>query len=462
MTTRPKPTSTQGGLNRRSTAPVEYTTEPKAQEEARHSLQLPGFNHNGHKITPGINPEGESGRRGIQPAHMFKIIWISSCNASSWVNVLWPFVPTAMALFWARPEQHLWIFITSYIAMVPSANLIGFAGQELARKLPKVFGVVFETTLGSLVEIVLFMVLLKHYGNEGVHIIQAAILGSILANLLLCLGLCFFFGGLIREEQTFHDAVSDTGSNLMLVAGMALVIPAVYAAAVKELLPDAEMLRTEVLRISRATAIILLLAFLVYVFFQTRSHHGLFDEIFEHDEQKDRDRARDMAKPKLTLSETVLCLACGITFATLMAIFLVFQIDFIVERGVKDAFVGLILIPLVEKAAEHLTAIDEAWDNQMNLALSHVLGASVQTALLNTPLVVIVGWGLNINMALDFKLFDSVVLILAILVVGGFLRDGKSNYLEGSLCFFVYVLIAVASFYWPNPAEMTAELGLSE
>ena len=54
-------------------------------------------------------------------------------------------------------------------------------------------------------------------------------------------------------------------------------------------------------------------------------------------------------------------------------------------------------------------------------------------------------------MSLEFELFDAVVLILAILVVGGFLRDGKSNYLEGALCFFVYVLIAVAAFYYPNP-----------
>lgn len=113
----------------------------------------------------------------------------------------------------------MWIFILSYIAMVPAANLIGFAGQELARKLPKVFGVILETTLGSMVEIILFMSILKTRREQGVPIIRAAILGSILANLLLCLGLCFFVGGLKREEQTFHDAISDTGSNLMLVAG---------------------------------------------------------------------------------------------------------------------------------------------------------------------------------------------------------------------------------------------------
>jgi hypothetical protein len=94
---------------------------------------------------------------------------------------------------------------------------------------------------------------------------------------------------------------------------------------------------------------------------------------------------------------------------------------------------GLILVPVIEKASEHITAMDEAYDNQMNFALSHVLGASIQTALLNTPLVVLVGWGLDKNMSLNFEMFDAIVLILAVIVVGNFLRDEKSDYLEGAL-----------------------------
>ena len=106
--------------------------------------------------------------------------------------------------------------------------------------------------------------------------------------------------------------------------------------------------------------------------------------------------------------------------------------------------------PLADLVTEHLTAVDEAWDNQMNFALAHVLGASIQTALLNTPLVVIVGWGLGYDMDLDFEIFDAIVLILAILVVGSFLRDGKSNYLEGVLCVLVYLIIAISAFYYPD------------
>ncbi|KAI4793846.1 putative vacuolar cation/proton exchanger 2, partial [Aureobasidium sp. EXF-8846] len=436
--------------------------EPKPQQENGDG-RLPEYNSNGHAVTKGIQPNGESGRKGFHPVHFVKVCWASSCTASKYVNVLWPFVPAAIALHFARPQETLWIFILSYVAMVPAANLVGFGGQELARKLPTVLGVVLETTLGSLVEMILFIVLLVNQGEQGVPIVQAAILGSILANLLLCMGLCFFFGGLKRHEQTFHDAVSDTGSNLMLVAGFALVIPVTYSNALTGRANlTADKLELEVVRISRATAIVLLMAFVVYTFFQMKSHHSIYDDILEEDEQNDNDRHRDLAKPKLTLTESVVALALAITFVSMMAVFLVQNIEPLVEHhGVSDAFVGLILVPLVEKAAEHITAIDEAWDNQMNFALSHILGASIQTALLNTPLAVIVGWGLKVHMSLNFELFDAVVLILAILVVGQFLRDGKSNYLEGILCFFVYVLIAVAAFYYPNPIPGEESAGSS-
>lgn len=131
------------------------------------------------------------------------------------------------------------------------------------------------------------------------------------------------------------------------------------------------------------------------------------------------------------------------------------EIDVIVkERHVSDSFMGLILVPLVEKVSEHLTAVDEAWDNQMNFALAHVLGATIQTALFNSSLVVIVGWGLNKAMDLNFEVFNIVVLILAIIVVGNFLKDQKSNYLEGSLCILIYFLIGKK----PRQLSMSTEL----
>ena len=197
-----------------------------------------------------------------------------------------------------------------------------------------------------------------------------------------------------------------------------------------------------------------MIAYFVFVWFQARTHNGIYDAIFEADEARDRDGRKDDHKPKLTLTECVVALVISIALVSLVAIALVDQIENIVhDRHVSDAFMGLILVPVVEKAAEHLTAVDEAWDNQMNFALSHVLGATLQTALFNGPLIVVVGWGLGKPMGLEFELFDIAMLILAIITVGNFLRDQKSNYLEGFLMIIVYIAIAVAAFNYPDPAK---------
>ena len=225
----------------------------------------------------------------------------------------------------------------------------------------------------------------------------------------------------------------------------------------------AEALKDNVLHISRITAILLIVAYAVYIWFQMRTHHGIYDAILEQDEEKDEDRHKDAAKGKLTLTESIIALAISVALVTLVAISLVEQIDYIVEeRGVTEAFLGLILVPLVEKAAEHLTAVDEAWDNQMNFALSHVLGATLQTSLFNAPLVVVVGWALDKGMNLNFELFEIVILILAIIVVGNFLRDQKSNYLEGALCVIAYLVITVAAFYYPGTSVEAQELASGE
>lgn len=162
-----------------------------------------------------ILPCGESGRRGFHPIHFSRICWRSASKASRICNFFWPVVPAAIAVRYVRPERHTLVFILNYIAMIPSANLIGFTGQELSRKINRVVGLLIETTIGSVVEIVMFMVLIKH--NEF-DVIKAAILGSILATLLLCLGMCFIVGGMRHSELEFSGVVGEVGTGLLLTA----------------------------------------------------------------------------------------------------------------------------------------------------------------------------------------------------------------------------------------------------
>jgi Ca2+:H+ antiporter len=247
--------------------------------------QMPSDQHSSestpllHQILPShIHPDGESGRSGFHPSHFLQVAWKSGSNAAKYANLLWPLVPVAIILRYVATGSPLAIFATSYIAMVPVANLLGFAGQEFARKMPKVSGILIETAFGSIVEIILFMILIaKHTSEHGaseegnlVPVIQAAILGSIITNLLLCLGLCFFVGGLRQASQKFHASISEVGSGLLLVAGFGLLIPSAYYSALKgsAVAKSAKhhdftekVLQHNVLRISQITSILLIIAF---------------------------------------------------------------------------------------------------------------------------------------------------------------------------------------------------------
>jgi len=200
-----KNSSSPKALFKRQSKHLDATINNQEQlERGEGIVQEKGIvNHNGHKVTKGIQAEGESGRSWFHPWHFLHVCWSSSSDVSQWTNLLWPFTITAMILhFGFREQVPMWVFITAYIGMVPAANLLGFAGQELARKIPKVAGVILETTFGSLVEIILFMVLISG-GNKNIPVIQAAILGSILANMLLCLGTFFSYSCIHSRRHLF-------------------------------------------------------------------------------------------------------------------------------------------------------------------------------------------------------------------------------------------------------------------
>lgn len=269
----------------------------------------------------------ESGRRGIHPWTFLVICWKSSSRPSMMTNSLWPFTIAALILHYCYTSNQLWIFVTAYIGMVPAANLVGFAGHQLARKLPTTFGVLVETAIGSCVELVLLTVLIQQPGKMSIRVIRAVILGSILANLLLCLGLCFFVGGIFYPNQSFHVAISEVACNLMLVAGMGLVIPSIFYNSLSLSSNHSNaFLEESTLRLSRVVAVVLLLAFLAYLWFQMKSHFGIYQDILQADESLDR---RDQSKTiaKLTLTESLLAVAVGVTFVSFMAVFLVQQIE---------------------------------------------------------------------------------------------------------------------------------------
>lgn len=161
----------------------------------------------------------------------------------------------------------------------------------------------------------------------------------------------------------------------------------------------------------------------------------------------------DIVDVKKHLSQTsaILLLLFSTGLVAICAEFLIDSIDYLVNNsGVSQAFVGLIILPIVGNAAEHVTAVTVATKNKMDLAINVAVGSSIQIALFVTPLIVILGWIIGRDMSLYFSLFETVSLFASAFVVSLLLIDGRSNYLEGALLIAAYIIIAVAAFFYPT------------
>lgn len=281
-------------------------------------------------------------------------------------------------------------------------------------------------------------------------------LGSILSNILLVLGCCFFAGGIKYEQQKFNDVVASTMSSLMVVSTASLIIPATLYAVMSG--TDANQDRN-ILILSHGTAVILLLLYVLYLFFQLRTHSKFFDaegEGKQDGEQEEGKVLSPLAAGVALVLITVLVAVC--------AEYLVDSIDSIVQTAhISKTFIGLVLLPIVGNAAEHVTAVVVAMKDKMDLAIGVAIGSSMQIALLVTPFLVILGWIMDKPMTLHFETFETVVFFLSVLITSYVIavrfpllsskmiqwkltdgQDGKSNYLEGAMLLGMYTIIALA------------------
>ncbi|KAK2754739.1 hypothetical protein FQN54_006872 [Arachnomyces sp. PD_36] len=173
------------------------------------------------------------------------------------------------------------------------------------------------------------------------------------------------------------------------------------------------------------------------------------------------DELEDKAKISRTAAIILLLVSTGLVAAC--AEFLVESIDYLVENtNVSQAFIGLIILPIVGNAAEHATAVTVASKNKMDLAIGVALGSSIQIALFVTPIIVLLGWCLGKDMSLYFSLFETVSLFASAFIVNFLMLDGRSNYLEGALLIAAYVIISLAAFFYPPCENLSSASGIQD
>jgi Ca2+:H+ antiporter len=341
------------------------------------------------------------------------------------INWLLVFIPASLIA--ALTHQPLLTFITAAFAIVPLAGLIGRATDQLAIRVGPRLGGLLNATFGNLTELIV-AVLLIAAGNF--EVVKASLIGSIVGNLLLVLGLSLFVGGLRCGEQAFSARAAGvhTGSLVLAIAGLG--VPALLVATTPNLSTgDREVVSAGV----AATLIVLYASALVFT--QITSAH-LF-RTPQSGEQPEWTRA----------------LALGVLLGAALLVGL--ESELLVSAlnpalqtvTISPIFVGLILIPVIGNAAEHASAVFFAIRDKVDVTLEIAVGSSTQVALFVAPAMVFISLLLGRPMDFVFAGFEIGAVFIATLIIAVISRDGHSNWLEGLQLIGVYAIIALAAFF---------------
>ncbi|KAI0360143.1 calcium/proton exchanger [Trametes cingulata] len=440
----------------------------------------------------------------------------------SWLNVLLVCIPVSWALHFAAPDKNTLVFVFSFLAIIPLAKLLAFATDELSMRVGQTLAGLLNATLGNAVELIVAIIALV---KCELQIVQSSLIGSILSNLLLVLGMCFFAGGTRFSEQGFGISVTQLNTSLLLLAVIAVLIPAAFHFAAGAQIDDPKE-ASDILAVSHGTAIILLFIYGSYLVFQLFSHKTLYDDrhpdVFRSTRYAPREKKKDIAngngdgastssqheangssiplnnvtgeqyqssptgsvshendieaaaagvprqgtaesveeeEPQMSVPMTFALLAAVTVLVAVTAEFLVDSINGIVEGGsINREFIGLILLPIVGNAAEHVTAVTVSVKDKLTLSLGVAVGSSIQIALFVIPFIVTLAWIMGKPLSLLFDPFESIVLFFSVLVVNYVVQDGKSNWLEGMILMCLYVILAVVFWYYPGISELGRSL----
>ena len=232
-----------------------------------------------------------------------------------------------------------------------------------------------NATLGNAAELIITIVALS---AGKIDLVKASIIGSILGNLLVVLGLSLLLGGLKNGVQRFNRNRVSVDATLVILAAIAISVPSLFAEEIGGDFSGVEAL-------SLTTAVVMLLLYVL-------GHHSIPCASRRKKSSMRRLSNRRTCRPPLVESAVpsgIMVLA--VAGLALMSEFLVGSLDVVTETfGLSEFFVGIILVPLIGNVAEHLVAVQVAIKDQMDLSLSIALGSSLQIALLVAPLLVFI------------------------------------------------------------------------
>jgi Ca2+:H+ antiporter len=362
-------------------------------------------------------------------------------SGEGWPYLLVPFIPLAIVLD-AIGAAAVVVFGASVLGVVPTAALMGKATDELAHRSGPGIGGLLNVTFGNAPELIIALFAL-HDGLQ--EVVKASLVGSILGNLLLVMGAAMLVGGWGRDRQTFVAEAASMQSTLLLLACVALVLPAAFQLSLGGALPSPEAesrhFSSDLQTMSALVAVVLLFSYAAGLFFSLKTHRDIFNP--------DMDSGDDEPHEPWSVRRCVMWLAIAGVAVGFMSEILVGSIEEASQHvGLSPFFVSLIVVAIAGNAAEHWVAVYFAARDKLDLSVAIAIGSSAQIALFVFPVLVLASFVIGpFPMALELNGLELGSIVLAVLIATHVTHEGVSTWFEGVQLLAVYVVLGIVFFF---------------
>jgi len=353
------------------------------------------------------------------------------------MNWLLLFIPLTVAMEHLARVPAPVIFFLAALAIVPIAAQIVSATEQLATRTGDAVGGLLNATFGNAPELIIAFVALK---AGLLDMVRASLVGAILANLLLALGIAFLLGGLRFHEQRFNQTAARAYTTMMFLAAVSMTVPSAFS----RLFAPNEVVRQEQF-LNIGIAIVLLIAYALYILFSLRTHTSAFASV--EAEHSGHDHEEHWSVPR-----AVITLLAASVFAAWMSEILVGAAEETGKAlGMSQLFIGIVFVAIVGGAAESGSAIAMARKNKMDLSVGIASGSCIQIALFVAPLLVLASYFVAPQpLELAFGRAEIGSLFIAVLIGAMVSGDGQSNWYKGVQLITVYAIIALMFYLMPQ------------
>ena len=346
------------------------------------------------------------------------------------INWLLAFVPVTVILERIDGIAPPVVFFSAALSIVPIASLIVHSTEQLSTRTGEAVGGLLNATFGNAPELIIAIVALR---AGMLDLVRASIIGAILANLLLALGLSFLLGGLRHKDQEYNAGAARLYSSMMLLAVICLIVPSAFEQyfAAQEYIPQVRSLNTRV-------ALMLLATYGLYLLFQLRTHPHLFRSAGSGGAHHPEGAAWSLPRALGTL------IGASVLAAWMSEILVGAAEGTGQALGMSESFIGLVVVAVVGGAAESLSAIASARKNRLDLTMGIVFGSCIQIALFIAPVLVLISaFVAPETLQLSFPRAQLGFLLFGVLIGTVIAGDGRGNWYKGVQLVAVYAIMAV-------------------